>query len=212
MDVQTLKALIFDFDGTLVRSHRQVFEVIVELTKDRCPPPTSDDLRRLNTKDLLKRLNVATWAVPWFVWRARRRLTARLDELEFEPGLIKTLNELRARGYRLAVVSSNSTTNVRRVLRRHGVTDLFKVVLGGSSLLGKHRTLSRAIRALHLPVDEVLSVGDEERDLEAADRLGLKSIAVGWGFHDGARLRAHGPWGYVENPAELIASLPESVR
>lgn len=207
MDVQIIKAVIFDFDGTLVRSHQVVFDVMIELTRGRGDPPTPDDLRKLSTHDTLRRLRVPTWQVPWFVWRARRRLRNRMDDVEFESGILDVVASLRARGVKIALVSSNSLENVTKLLDRHGARLLFDVIVGGSSLLGKHRGLARAARKLNLRVDHVISVGDETRDLDAAARVGMPALAVGWGFHEASRLARHAAAPVVATPAALLAAL-----
>ena len=203
------RGVIFDFDGTLVRSHEPVYAVIDLLTRRRrrIPMPNPDEFRELGTREMLALLNVRPWHIPWFTFRARRELRHRMNEVVFEPGLIEVLRRARAAGLTLALVSSNSRANVEGVLRRHGAGDLFTVRTFGSSLFGKRKALLRTIRRLNLPADQVLTVGDETRDLDAAHAAGLKAAAVGWGFHSPARLRAANPDFEFATPADLATCL-----
>lgn len=89
MNTDRANGIIFDFDGTLVRSHRQVYEIIKELTKDTCPAmPTPEELRELTTMEALSVLGVKLWQVPRLTVLARRMLKDRLAEVEFEPGML----------------------------------------------------------------------------------------------------------------------------
>ena len=54
----------------------------------------------------------------------------------------------------------------------------------------KYRTVIRRAGARH---GQVLSIGDETRDIEAASRAGLDSGAVTWGYARPEILEAHRP-------------------
>jgi phosphoglycolate phosphatase len=196
--------IIFDFDGTLVRSHGQVYDVMKRLTAKSCPNmPSPEVMRELSTREMMATLGVKTWQIPWFTHRARRLLRERVDEIEFEPGLIEILRAAKRARLSLGLVSSNSRHNVIKILRRHDVADLFDQMHFGSALLGKRKALIKVAARLNRPPAELLCVGDETRDIDAAREAGLRSLAVGWGFHSLGKQRTHGPDLTAATPAEL---------
>ena len=55
-----------------------------------------------------------------------------------------------------------------------------------------------------IDLDEVLFVGDTEVDIETAKKLGVKVVAVSWGFRDETFLRSLNPDYLIHHPMELI--------
>ena len=50
----------------------------------------------------------------------------------------------------------------------------------------------------------MLYVGDEVRDVEAAEKAGVAVAAVTWGFHSGSLLQSHSPDHLVTDPRQLV--------
>ena len=199
-----IKAVIFDFDGTLVRSHQQVYEVMRAVTVRTCPDmPSPERMRELETREIMTALGVKSWQVPWFTYRVRRRLRERVGEVEFEPGLIELLRDARRSRLKLGLVSSNSRANVLAILDRHGATQFFDEFSFGSSLLGKRRSLLKVARRLGAELQQTVCVGDATSDVDAAIDAGLRPLAVGWGFHSLEKLKTRGPEIAVSSVAEL---------
>jgi len=55
-------------------------------------------------------------------------------------------------------------------------------------------------------------VGDEVRDIEAARKVGIKVIVVGWGFNKTRRLKAAKPNFFVTRPSQLVAAVRKAFR
>ena len=102
------------------------------------------------------------------------------------------LHHLDEAGVRIAVCSSNAETNVRRTLGPElaGLIDHFEC---GAAVFGKRSKLSRIAARSGLRVDQVLCIGDEIRDIEAARAAGLPSGAVTWGATTPDAIAAAGP-------------------
>jgi phosphoglycolate phosphatase len=115
---------------------------------------------------------------------------------------------------RLGVLSSNKEDNIRRCLRANGVENLFSFVVGYPKLFGKGKALRRILRAERLEKSDVLYVGDEVRDVEAARKAGVAVVAATWGFHAESILRDSRPDQIIADPgqlAELVMSFPRSL-
>ena len=111
------------------------------------------------------------------------------------------LERLALSGRIVAVVSSNSTANVQRILGPESVR-LISHFLCGASMFGKAVKLRRVLRLTAIAPDTALYIGDEIRDGEAARDAGIAFGAVGWGMHDEPSLRR-------QNPAEFFYSVDE---
>ena len=91
-------------------------------------------------------------------------------------------------------------------LRRHGL-EVFEFVRCSSKLLGKARMIRSVIRRQHVRAAEILFVGDETRDIEACQKVGVRIVAVTWGYNSRRSIVAMKPDFIFDDPKELVALL-----
>ncbi len=199
-----LPALIFDFDGTLADSFELSLKLFYELTHRR-PLPAEDisRLRGLDIVPLLRELHIPMWQIPLLLWRVRRRFGTVLEKVDLFPGMQEAIR-LLAQRHRLYVLSSNSADNVRGVLMRIGIDGYFAGIYGAARPLHKERGLRNILRRSGVKPQDAWYIGDEARDVDAAHRIGLRAVAVSWGYNNIAVLGQHHPEVLVFSPEELI--------
>jgi phosphoglycolate phosphatase-like HAD superfamily hydrolase len=199
--------VIFDFDGTLADSMSVALEVCNAIAPEYGLRTLSDEevgeLRRLSSRESLRRLGVPLHLVPVLVRRVRNELSARIPSIELFAGMAECLEHLHGGGAELGVVTSNSKANVRRCLEHNGVSSLFEFVHTSTDLFGKHRALRRLLRRRALSAERVVYVGDQVRDIEAARKCRLRVIAVCWGFQSRSTLRKREPDLLAGTPADI---------
>jgi phosphoglycolate phosphatase len=202
----SIQAIVFDFDGTLADSMMMVLPVYNQVAvRLSLPLMTEADipmLRRLGPLKAIEAYNVPLWKVPILLTQVRREL----EKKEQIPALFAGLTDVFA-APSLAqiprmILSSNSKMNILRFLEVHSLGS-FDHLDCGASLFGKARRLRRLLQVKHLSPINVLYVGDELRDIEAAREVGAKSVAVSWGYAERDILVAHGPNYLVDTPADL---------
>ena len=182
---------IFDFDGTLADSldwFRASFqETIVrfDLAEEL------EGMRGLSAREIMARLKVSMWQLPVIVSDMRKRKLAAASETSLFAGIPAMLADLQRVGIKTAIVSSDSEASVRQVL---GPTaSLITRFDCGAALFGKHWKFRRVARKLGAKPSETICIGDEIRDIEAADAAGMDSGAVAWGYALPAALQAAKP-------------------
>lgn len=208
------RAIIFDFDGTIVDSLPAVIRVFESLTKrpQKFTPAEVEQLRHLSLVELAVDLKVPRWKVPLLLFRGRRMIRNHLRSITVHVGVEEVLGRLHASGERLYVLSSNSTDNVRQYLKWHDLTQYFSGIYGGASLLGKAPRLTKLIAREAVDVTKSWYVGDETRDIIAAHAVGLRAMSVSWGYNSHEALAAKEPDALVDTPAELLAHLEDHGR
>jgi phosphoglycolate phosphatase len=183
--------VVFDFDGTLADSFAAFVAVYAQVAPEHglaaLDPARLEALRGLGPRVLLRELQVPLWKVPGFTLAMRQALGARSETVALFDGATDLLRDLRRHGVRTAIVSSNSQENVQRVLGRKyaAMIDHYGC---GATLFGKRRKLRETLAAFDFAPRQVLCVGDEVRDAEAAAGLGLDFAGVAWGFATPAAL------------------------
>lgn len=197
--------VVFDFDGTLVDSFdwfcRTQARLAAEYRFRAFDVAELDAVRSKGARELMRECGVRWWQVPSVTRRARSLMLEELDEISAFPGVDEALDVLRRKGVRLALVTSNSAENVRRILGERTLAR-FEHVACGAPLLGKARKLKAVVRACGVPRDRVLCIGDEIRDADVAKALGIPFRGVSWGYTLPAALQAHSPLPLFTTPAE----------
>jgi phosphoglycolate phosphatase len=190
------KLAIFDLDGTLADSFpwfaRVLNGVADEFGFRRVKDDEVDALRRVGPRELLKHLEVPLWKVPRIAGHMRRLKAQHLADIPLFPGAPAMLQALADKGVRLAMVSSDHEANVRTQLGPE-IAPLFAHFACGASLFGKAAKFKRVLKQSGLATAEIIAIGDELRDIEAARAAGIACGAVAWGYADPAALRAHKP-------------------
>jgi phosphoglycolate phosphatase len=100
------------------------------------------------------------------------------------PGVVDMVGELRGR-YRLGVVSAGPKRAVERFLDEHGLRDAMEfVAVGGTFRRTKPHPMPivEAARALGVPVESILMVGDTTVDMKAGRAAGAQTFGVTSGF------------------------------
>ena len=119
-------------------------------------------------------------------------------------GMASALAELRTRGIRTGMLTSNNRENVDSFLAKNPEL-MFDFISTGSGLFSKQTRLKRLLATQRLALAETCYVGDEVRDIEAARALGMQAVAVCWGFSSPQLLAASQPDHLFAEPSELLA-------
>lgn len=207
-----MKAVIFDFDGTIADSLAAFIKVFEDIT-NRPKPFTASEIEELQHKDMLQialELNIPKWKIPWLIFRGRRMFRDHMGSVRVHPGISSILADLQARGVPLYVLSSNSKENVEQYLRDHHLEGYFSAIYGDAGLLGKARSLSRLFKKEGIQPTGSWYIGDETRDIVGAHAAGLKVISVSWGYNSRQALLDKEPDILVDTPAQLATALKKT--
>ena len=190
---RAVRAVLFDFDYTLVDATEGNLECLnAGLAAVGVPAverAAGIAATGLSLRELLHRFHgsVATQAVferfaECFVRRADEVM---LDHIVVYPEVPEVLQALRQQGLQLGIVSTKYRRRLEGVLARQQLDNYFSVLVGGDDVQ-QHKPhpegLERAARALQLPLEACLYVGDHAVDAEAAQRAGMPFVAVATGF------------------------------
>lgn len=197
--------IVFDFDGTICPSYPLFIDQVNVLTGGAKSSVEAIDFRSMNLGQILKTLKVSLFRLPFLVRKARRNVQKQLLELPPVAGIVEVLQELKRRGYFLGILTSNSEENVSLYFQKYKI-DFFDFIYTGNNVFGKEKHLKAILKKTHLDPkrDLVVYIGDEVRDMEAAQKAGFGSIAVAWGYNSFSLLQASHPDILLENPSAVM--------
>jgi phosphoglycolate phosphatase len=201
----TVRLIIFDFDGVLADSGPWMESVFNDIARKfgfrEVDAEGIEKLRNMGAREGMRMLGVRLWHLPKIA-KHLRAINAQAD-IDLVPGVPQMLDRLSARGIKLAIVSSNAESNVRRVLGP--LASHIGAFSCGASMFGKARKLKAVARAAGVPFDQVLCIGDETRDIEAARRVGLPCAASTWGYATEAAMQKVGPDYILKSVDDILA-------
>ena len=204
------KLVIFDFDGTLADSFpwfSQVFNSVADRYNFRRVEASELELLRgYGARELIQHLGVPLWKIPLIARHVRGLAADNVGHVSLFAGVDQMLRRLSEAGVTLAVATSNSYPNVRDVLGAENVARITYFECG-ASLFGKSQHFRRILRAAGVAPAETLSIGDEIRDIDAAQKAGIPFAAVAWGFTSADALKARGPAHMFERVDDIASAL-----
>jgi phosphoglycolate phosphatase len=204
--------VIFDLDGTLADSFPWFLRVVNDVAREfdfrMIGADDVERMRGLDTRDILKSLDVPLWKVPRIASRMRALKRAHLRDIPLFPGVHEMLADLSRAGIRLALVSSDNEVNARLQLGRSSM--LFSDFSCGAALFGKAAKFKRVVKRAGILPEQAIAIADEMRDFDAARAAGIAFGGVAWGFAAPSALRALSPDEWFEDVDEIARTIAVS--
>ncbi|MCD8380071.1 MAG: HAD hydrolase-like protein [Lachnospiraceae bacterium] len=134
-------------------------------------------------------------------------------ENEVYPGIPEMLQTLKAQGFHLAVASSKTEDTVKEILVHFGIDRYFEAIVGSipnEPDSEKEDVIQDALNRLFhygmIKKASVVMVGDHCFDVDAANNMGLTSVAVRYGYAPEGELEESGP-DYIVSTVEELEGL-----
>lgn len=214
---------IFDLDGTLLDTLPDLVVLTNEaLALEGYPPRTRDEIHSYvgNGVRALMYQAVPEGTDEPAAERAMERWkelypTYANDLTVPYPGIREMLDELRARGCGLGVLSNKFDAGVHQIMDQC-LPGIFAVMHGECDEIPRKPDptgLLRTIRELDSTPDRTVYVGDSPGDVRTARNAGTYAVAVTWGYHDEGDFAAEGaePDLMARSPLDLLSLSPALV-
>ncbi len=206
-----MAAIIFDFDGTIADSFDYVTSFLQGQVR-RGKPLTAQEraaLRGMTMQQMAEHMGSPKWRLPLLFLIGRRAMGRAIYDVPLFEGAGKVIEQLHAEGHVLTIVSSNNSRNIRKFLRQHHLYKYFTDIYGGAGFFGKRRAIRSVLHRNHLAAKDAIYIGDESRDVDAANADQVRVIAASWGFDQADTLAAHKPTAIANVPQDIIRILEE---
>lgn len=211
---ETQKAVIFDLDGTLLYTLEDLKNAVnAALTRWNMPVCSLEQVRQYvgnGVRKLMERAVPQGTENPEFeqVFDSFKDYYSRhcLDHTRPYSDIMNLLQELRARGIKIAIVSNKLDSAVKELNERF-FSDYISVAIGEMEGVAKKPApdmVEKALRELGMEKGQAVYVGDSDVDIQTAANSGLPCISVTWGFRDEKFLRENGAVKLVKTPLELL--------
>jgi N-acetyl-D-muramate 6-phosphate phosphatase len=208
-----IKAVLFDFDGTLADTAADLSRALNRLRTARglAAMPLQD--LRPHASSGARGLIAAGLGIAAEHAEFKELRDAFLKHYEAEicvdsrlfPGVPELLAAIEARGLRWGIVTNKSTRLTRLIVQALALDARAACVVCGDStphLKPNPASLLLAAQQLALPPADCIYLGDDLRDIQAARSAGMRPVAVAWGY--GSGLAAWQADVIIEKPMDLL--------
>ena len=209
-----VRALIFDLDGTLIDSKRDLIHsvnaMLGEMGRARLDEETISGYIGHGAPLLVSRALGST-AKEEELRRALQFFLAYYEEHKMDttcayPGIPDALAELSRKRVPMAVLTNKPVKISVRILESLGLASYFRVIYGGNSFETKKPDpfgANKILTEFGAQPRETMIVGDSEVDVQTARNAGTIAVAVNYGF--GAHDRTQHPADiYLDKLSDLV--------
>ena len=205
--------LWFDLDGTLTDSFpgisRSINHALAELGRNPVPDARLRGLVGASLTaifaELLKASDTALLDRAVAAYRDRFNTSGIFENSVF-PGIPEALDEFRAAGHSMRVVTAKPAVSARRVLAHFALDAHFDAVHGPELAERACDKADLVAAALHEAGDSAaVMIGDRAEDVRAARCHGIRAVGVGWGYGSRTELTDAIPDYIAETVSDLRA-------
>lgn len=193
-----IKAILFDFDMTLIDSSHAITACMNGMAKDL-------DLLEVTREQVLSTIGLpieAAWRALWGEFRPEwlehyRNHYSALERKELRPfpGTVPLLKRLATRGIRRGVVTNRRYARVS--VEAVGLSSYFEAIVGLESVERPKPfpdSLLLGLKILEVDRESALFVGDTDIDMKTGIAAGVRTIGISSGNHGEQELARAGAW------------------
>ena len=210
------KLVIFDLDGTLLDTIADLAESANHALKQLGYP--TRDVEKIRTfvgngvNKLLFRALPDEEKSEENMMRMRTHFVPYYDAHNADlsapyPGIVALLEELQAKGLRMAVASNKYQEATVKLVKHYFPMIDFVEVLGqreGINVKPDPTIVFDILQKAGVSKEETLYVGDSGVDMQTAINAGVDAVGVTWGFRSRTELESFHPMGLIDKAEELL--------
>ena len=196
-----IKTIIFDFDGVIHNTfdfHMSRIERFSgeKLSKEEYKNAHDGNFHDSKTNTVLNK--------DWLLYA--ESVFHEMSNLKIDNKIFLELLKLKD-VYSLFIISSGAEKNISGFLENNNALHLFKAVLGLEFHKSKQEKFKQILKKYNLKKNECVFVTDTLGDILEANKIGIKTIAVDFGFHDRQRLLKGKPLKIISNFNEILPTI-----
>lgn len=212
MSVRPYQLLVFDWDGTLIDSIDRIVASLQIAGETICGVRVSESAARnvigLGLREAIEQLHpgLGDAGINAVCDTYRQNfLFQNENEAPLFDGVVDMLDDLRSRGYTLAIATGKSRPGLNHSLDAHKLSHYFSATrCAGENRSKPHpEMLLGILNDVGTRAEHALMIGDSEHDLLMAKNAGVSAIAVTHGVHKADVLLTHRPLACFDEITEL---------
>jgi len=207
-----IKAILFDFDMTLVDSKEVGKNSLLDLKrKHHLDIFPLKQLWQFTHEEMVKKVaELNNHKLSWQEISELNKQDMRKNYSKCSLHHPELLPQLKNKNIVLSIISNNSAEIIRFVLEKNGSTQYFTSIYGMEDLTGgldKADIIKKFLKENKLKKTEVIYIGDTPSDMVMAKKAGVIPIAVTTGVHSKKELSEEKPKKIINSIKDLLTLL-----
>ena len=206
-----IELLVFDLDGTLVRSHETIYKATIESLRriNVIHSIIEDDFYKqigLHFEDIFQNFGFRVPDFEHFISIYKSIYFNYIDSSALYNGVEQLITNVKDKGIKVALLTTKSQDQAELILKHFSLFDKFDYVMGrrpGIAHKPSAEPLLKICSDLNTNNAEAMMVGDSELDVECGRNAGSKSCAVTYGYRNREDLIKVQPDFIVDNILEI---------
>lgn len=191
-----IKVIIFDFDGVIVNEYLMHYE----LSKKQITNLTENEFKKLfegnihSEREKLKSRDTG--------FDIKHHFNEHKKTVLIEPEIRKSLKEL-SKDYILGIISSAKESGAIECIKNSQLEGVLSFVYGFETHKLKTEKFNLVLQKFNVSKNECIFVTDTLGDILEATKIGIRTVAVDYGYHNKKALMKGNPIKIISNLSEL---------
>ncbi len=213
----TYKAVIFDFDDTIVSTKHNHITSFIQAAKKY-------DLT-LQKKDIKKNYGLPTIIILQNVFPKEPKSKLKKIGIEKDSiyrkivrkkgirtfsGVKTLLKYLKKNNIKTGIMSADKVKNIKLVLRKNEISDYFQTIIG-ADIIESHKPepdgLLKAAKKINADPRSCVFIGDSKYDMQAAKRAKMIPVGITTGFYTKNQLKSNGAQMTFEKHMQILDAI-----
>ncbi|WP_075619847.1 pyrophosphatase PpaX [Paenisporosarcina indica] len=210
MKTEPITTLLFDFDGTLLDTNELIIQTFLSVLGKRYPGRfTREDALHFIGPSLKQTFDSIDETLTEELILEYRAFNMEMHDqmaVEFD-GVTETLRILKARGIKMAIVSTKRQDVIQQGLKLMGIEGIFEIVIALDDVTNPKpdpEPILLALKRLGSSKEESLMIGDNSHDIEGGQNAGVRTAGVAWSAKGETFLATFNPDYMLQHVSELL--------
>ncbi|MCI8630826.1 MAG: HAD-IA family hydrolase [Firmicutes bacterium] len=183
--MKNIKAVLFDFDGTIFDTNKLILESWQEVFRIKGGSRTEEEILATFGEPLVTSME------KWFPGQSEECINIYrnyqkdifFEKIELYEGMDELIKKLKTLGIFNAIVTSRLTSSTVNTLEKYDLARYFDVIVTCDDTQRHKPDPEPALLALEklgISAEEAIMIGDSKFDIRCAHNAGIKAALVGW--------------------------------
>lgn len=213
--MEKIEAVVFDLDGTLTDSKKNIYEAIMAAFKDLGIKESIDENEfgkyiGWHFQEIFEDLGIDIASLDEFIETYKSHYYEFLHHTTFYPGVLDTIKKLKEKDVKVCLLTTKAQDQADKIIDHFDLRKYFTYVMGRRKNVANKPSpepLQILCRDINVKPENALMVGDTEMDVNCGKAAGAKSVAVTYGYRTVEHLKKLEPYLMVGSLTELFDEL-----
>jgi HAD superfamily hydrolase (TIGR01549 family) len=196
-----LKHICFDLDGTLVDSHKTIYNSTIKALDDlNIPSKINEKVFRekigKHFVDIFEDMNIPVNDFEEFIQVYKNNYFLFIEDSELYPDAADVLGYLSKKGFKISLLTTKAQDQAEKILDHFNIARYFDVIMGrrnGIAHKPSAEPLLLICNELKVKPEKSLIVGDTEMDILCGQNANTKTCAISHGYRTEESILKHNP-------------------